>query len=122
MLSVEELVAEYSTARIAVVPSHFEGFGFPASEAMACGLPVIATDGGALTEVVGTGGEAGLIIPLRDTGALAQAITELALDPGRAAEMGQAARRRIEHVFSWSEAGRNTEQVLAEVVHAHRRS
>ncbi len=121
MLSVEELVAEYSTARIAVVPSYFEGFGFPASEAMACGLPVIATDGGALTEVVGTGGEAGRIVPLRDTGALAQAITELALDPARAAEMGRAARRRIERAFSWSEAGRNTEQVLAEVVRAHRR-
>ena len=121
MLSVEELVAEYSTARIAMVPSSFEGFGFPASEAMACGLPVIATDGGALPEVVGTGGEAGTIVPLRDVSALARAIEELALDRPRAAAKGRAARRRIERVFGWSEAGRRTADVLAEVVRAHRR-
>jgi glycosyltransferase involved in cell wall biosynthesis len=121
MLSVEELVAEYSTARAAVVPSFFEGFGFPASEAMACGLPVIATDAGALPEVVGTSGEAGLLVALRDVDALASAIEALALDRERASAMGRAARRRIERVFTWSEAGRRTAEVLSEVARAHRR-
>jgi len=121
MLSVPELVAEYSSARLAVVPSFFEGFGFPASEAMACGLPVISTDGGALPEVVGTEAEAGLLVPVRDVDALALALTELALQPERAAEMGRAARRRIERVFSWGEAGRRTADILEEVVRAHRR-
>jgi len=114
-------VAEYSSARLAVVPSFFEGFGFPASEAMACGLPVISTDGGALPEVVGTEAEAGLLVPVRDVDALALALTELALQPERAAEMGRAARRRIERVFSWGEAGRRTADILEEVVRAHRR-
>jgi len=122
MLSVEELVAEYSTARIALVPSFFEGFGFPASEAMACGLPVIATANGALPEVVGTSGEAGLLVPFRDPAALARAIAELALAPERAALMGKAARRRVQRVFSWREAGRKTAEVLEEAVRAHRRS
>ncbi len=122
MLSVPELVSEYSSARIALVPSFFEGFGFPASEAMACGLPVIASDRGALPEVVGTSGEAGLLVPFRDAGALATAIEALALDPVRAAAMGQAARRRIERTFRWSDAGRRIGEVLADVVHAHRRS
>jgi glycosyltransferase involved in cell wall biosynthesis len=122
MLSVEELVAEYSTARIAVVPSFFEGFGFPASEAMACGLPVIATAGGALPEVLGTSGEAGLLVPFRDPPALAAAIAELALDPERIARMGKAARQRVQRVFSWREAGRRTAEVLEEVVRAHGRS
>ena len=123
MLTVEELVEQYSTARIALVPSFFEGFGFPASEAMACGLPVIATVGGALPEVVGTSGQAGRVVPFRDPPALAEAITELCTLPAeRVAEMGRAARRRVQHVFSWREAAGRTADVLAEVVHAHRRS
>ncbi|HXZ84664.1 MAG TPA: glycosyltransferase family 4 protein [Myxococcota bacterium] len=122
LLSVEELVEQYATARIALVPSFFEGFGFPASEAMACGLPVIATAGGALPEVVGTGGEAGRVVPFRDPEALAAAITELCRLPAeRVAEMGRAARRRVERVFSWREASARTADVLAEVVRAHRR-
>ena len=52
MLSTAELVAEYSTARVAVVPSFFEGFGFPASEAMACGLPVVASAFAGIPELV----------------------------------------------------------------------
>jgi glycosyltransferase involved in cell wall biosynthesis len=122
MLSVEDLVSEYATARIAVVPSFFEGFGFPASEAMACGLPVIASANGALPEVVGTSGDAGLLVPFRDSRALAGAINELALDPKRAARMGLAARNRIQRAFSWREAGHKTAEALEEVVLAHRRS
>jgi glycosyltransferase involved in cell wall biosynthesis len=123
MLTVEELVEQYSTARIALVPSFFEGFGFPASEAMACGLPVIATVGGALPEVVGTSGESGRIVPFRDPYALAGAITELCTLPAeRVAEMGRAARRRVLRVFPWREAAARTADVLTEVVRAHRRS
>jgi glycosyltransferase involved in cell wall biosynthesis len=116
MLEVEELVAEYSTARIALVPSFFEGFGFPASEAMACGLPVIATACGALPELVGASGETGVLVPFGDVLALADAIEKLASDPQRAAEMGGAARRRIERSFRWDEAGARTAEALAEVV------
>ena len=122
MLSVEDLASEYSTARIALVPSFFEGFGFPASEAMACGLPVIASANGALPEVVGPPGEAGLLVPFGDVDALAAAMEKLALDPGRASDMGAAARDRIRREFRWSESGRRVAEVLEEVVRAHRRS
>ncbi len=122
MLTVPELVAEYSSARIALVPSFFEGFGFPASEAMACGLAVIATANGALPEVVGASEDAGLLVPFGDVAALAGAMSELGSDPARAERMGRLARRRIERVFSWAEAGRRTAEVLEEAVHAHRRS
>jgi glycosyltransferase involved in cell wall biosynthesis len=123
MLSVEELVAEYSTARIALVPSFFEGFGFPASEAMACGLPVIATAAGALPEVVGTAGDTGRVVPFRDVPALAAAIAELgSLPPETVAKMGAAARRRVQSEFRWRDAAQRTADLLAEVARAHRRS
>jgi len=122
MLALDELVAEYSTARIALVPSFFEGFGFPASEAMACGLPVIANAAGALPEVVGTDDKAGRLVPPRDPAALAAAIRDVLADPGRAEAMGQAARARVERVFQWRDAAENLIQVFEETLHAaHRR-
>ena len=75
---------------MAVVPSLYEGFSLPAIEAMACGVPLVATTGGALPEVVGTDGETGLLVPPDDPGALAQAIGRL-LDDDDAA---RPARRR----------------------------
>ena len=122
MLTVPELVAQYSTARAAVVPSFFEGFGFPASEAMACGLPVIANAVGALPEVVGTDGQAGRLVPPRDPRALAAAIADVLSDPERAAGMGRAARARVARLFRWSEAAERLVNVFEETLRAsHRR-
>jgi len=115
-LELPDLVREYSTGRIAVVPSFFEGFGFPASEAMACGLPVIANAAGALPEVVGTDGSAGRLVPPRDPRALADAISEILAEPERAAEMGRAARERVLNVFSWSDAAAGLIDVFGDVL------
>ncbi|HEY9148894.1 MAG TPA: glycosyltransferase family 4 protein, partial [Gammaproteobacteria bacterium] len=52
-ITTEQMVQYYGEAAIAVVPSVYEGFGLPAGEAMACGVPVVSSDGGALPEVVG---------------------------------------------------------------------
>jgi glycosyltransferase involved in cell wall biosynthesis len=123
LLELPELVAEYSTARAAVVPSFFEGFGFPASEAMACGLPVIANAAGALPEVIGTDGQAGLLVPPRDPDALAAAIRDVLADPGRAEAMGRAARARVERVFQWRDAAARLIDVFEETRRAaHGRS
>jgi len=123
MLDLEELVREYSTARAAVVPSFFEGFGFPASEAMACGLPVIANAAGALPEVIGTDGEAGRLVPPRDPRSLAAAIADVLAEPERAARMGRAARARIEHAFRWGDAAARLLEVFEETIRAaHGRS
>jgi glycosyltransferase involved in cell wall biosynthesis len=122
MLTLPELVAEYSTARVAVVPSFFEGFGFPASEAMACGLPVIANAVGALPEVVGTDGSTGRLVPPRDARAMADGILDVLADPARTQRMGRAARQRIENVFSWREAAAGLVRVFEETLRAaHRR-
>ena len=122
-LELEELVREYSTGRVAVVPSFFEGFGFPASEAMACGVPVIANAAGALPEVVGTGNEAGRLVPPRDARALAGAIADVLADPERAARMGRAARLRIERIFRWKDTASRLVDLFEDTRRvAHRRS
>jgi glycosyltransferase involved in cell wall biosynthesis len=116
MFSVADLVRQYSTARIALVPSFFEGFGFPASEAMACGLPVIANAAGALPEVIGTDGRAGQLVPERDPRAMADAIIDMLSVPGRVEEMGREARARIQNVFQWSDAAANMIKVFEETL------
>jgi glycosyltransferase involved in cell wall biosynthesis len=121
-LELDELIAEYSTARLAVVPSFFEGFGFPASEAMACGLPVVAPAAGALPEVIGTDARAGRLVAPRDPRALAAAIAELLADPARLARMGRDARARVQAVFRWQDAAAQLVEVFEEVRRAaHRR-
>ncbi len=98
-ISTDRMVAYYAEAAIAVVPSVYEGFGLPAGEAMACGVPVIATDGGALPEVVG---DAGVTVPARDADALADAIDDLLRDPRRREELGARGRQRILEQFCWN--------------------
>jgi glycosyltransferase involved in cell wall biosynthesis len=117
-LELPELVREYSTGRVAVVPSFFEGFGFPASEAMACGLPVVANAAGALPEVVGSDGHAGRLVPPRDPRALAAAIADVLGDPARLERMGRAARARVETSFRWRDAAAELAQVLEDTVRA----
>jgi glycosyltransferase involved in cell wall biosynthesis len=114
-----ELVRLYCGAEIAVVPSLYEGFGFPAAEAMACELPVVACTAGALPEVVGGDG-AGILVPPRDARALAEAIQRLLKDPGLRRRMGQAARQRVLNLFTWENAARQLVEVYREVIGAHR--
>jgi glycosyltransferase involved in cell wall biosynthesis len=97
-ITTGQMVHYYAEAAIAVVPSVYEGFGLPAGEAMACGVPVVSSDGGALPEVVG---DAGVIVPAKDVDALVAAIDALLRDPDRRAELGARARKRIEDNFCW---------------------
>lgn len=97
-ISTEAIVRYYAEATLAVVPSVYEGFGLPAGEAMACEVPVISTDGGALPEVVG---DAGVLVPRQQPDALAQAITDLLENPERRCALGRAGRARIEAQFCW---------------------
>lgn len=102
-VDVARIVQEYAEATVAVVPSLYEGFGLPAGEAMACGLPVISTTGGALPEVVG---DAGLLVPPADSGAIARAVNELFENPARRLQLAGHARQRIVERFSWSVSAR----------------
>ena len=61
-ISRGQLIVEYNKAQVVVMPSLFEGFGLPALEAMACGIPLVASRAGGLAEVVGQGEDAGGIL------------------------------------------------------------
>jgi len=107
-ISDDELAVNYAQAEVAVVPSLYEGFSLPAIEAMACGVPLVATTGGALPEVVGTDGETGLLVPPDDPGALAGAIGRLLDDPDLRARLGSAGRDRVLGRFTWEVTSRGT--------------
>jgi len=96
-----ELARNYAQAEVAVVPSLYEGFSLPAIEAMACGVPLVATTGGALPEVVGTDGVTGLLVAPDDPGALAAAIGRLLDDADLRRRLGAAGRERVLGRFTW---------------------
>ncbi len=104
----EELARCYAEAEVAVVPSLYEGFSLPAIEAMACGVPVVTTTGGALPEVVGRDGETAVLVPPDDPEALAVAIGELLDDPAARARLGAAGRRRVLRRFTWRATAEGT--------------
>lgn len=99
-ISTEELVQLYNQAQIAICPSLYEGFGLPAIEAMACGLPVICTNGGALPEVIG---DAGIVVPIKDSLAIANAVSTLFDFPMQAEQLIKKGQARIDINFSWSQ-------------------
>jgi lipopolysaccharide/colanic/teichoic acid biosynthesis glycosyltransferase/glycosyltransferase involved in cell wall biosynthesis len=88
----------YAGMDVFALPSHREGFPRAAMEAAAMGLPIVATDIRGCRQVV-THGENGLLVPVRDPGALATALAQLIEDPARRAAMGAASARRARAEF-----------------------
>jgi glycosyltransferase involved in cell wall biosynthesis len=99
-LSPEELPTYYAAADVCVVPSHYEPFGLVAIEAMACGTPVVASDVGGLQFTV-VSEETGLLASPKDAAAFAEAIDRILSDADWRAQLGQAARQRVQAKFSW---------------------
>jgi glycosyltransferase involved in cell wall biosynthesis len=112
----ERIVELYAEAELAVVPSLYEGFSLPAIEAMAAGVPVVATTGGAIPEVVGTDGTTAALVPPGDAGALAHTIAELLDDADRRAAIGAAGRERALTRYSWTATAEQTVQQYREVI------
>ncbi len=124
----KDLISLYSQAALFVCPSIYEPFGIINLEAMACGIPVVASRVGGIPEAV-THGETGLLVPVEQMGVapfepldaekfaidLAAAINQLMQDPARRAAMGAAARRRVEEVFSWEAVAQRTAELYREV-------
>jgi glycosyltransferase involved in cell wall biosynthesis len=102
------IIELYAEAEVAVVPSLYEGFSLPAIEAMACGVPLVATTGGALPEVVGTDNETALCVPPGDSEALAAKIAVALGDADLRARIGAAGRERVLERWTWRHTANGT--------------
>ena len=94
-----DLVEHYRRAKVFVMPSYYETGGISVIEAMAFGLPVVATRAGGLPEVV-EDGVTGILVPPGDSRALAEAISRLLRDPELRQRMGEAGRSTVMKEFT----------------------
>ena len=107
-----DLPALYSAATLFLMPSLYEGFGIPILEAMACGVPVIASDTSSLPEVVGS---AGVLLPPTDVQAWTNGIHQLLLNaPRRGQLVGQGALQA--HRFSWQKTAEQLHTLYADLL------
>ena len=107
-VSDERIVELYAEAEAAVVPSLYEGFSLPAIEAMSCAVPLVATTGGAIPEVVGRDGETAFSVPPGDSEALAARIAFVLDEPEAAEKVGRAGRQRVIDHWSWRRTAEKT--------------
>ena len=112
-ITEEEIVNLYHSSEIAVIPSLYEGFGFGAGEAMACGIPLISTHSGGLEEVVGD--SAVKILPA-STEEIESAVIRLFSSPDRKTELSKMGRERMEKMFDWHIAAKSYENAFKEVI------
>jgi len=108
----ERLVRVLQGATVFAYPSLYEGFGLPPLEAMACGVPVVASTASSLPEVVG---DAGRLVPPRDSKALADAVAGILDDPELARELAAKGYERAAG-FTWERAATEMAKVLEDAL------
>jgi glycosyltransferase involved in cell wall biosynthesis len=111
---VTDMPLLYAAIDVLAAPSRWEGFGLMLVEAMAAGLPIVASRVGAIPDVVAED-ETALLVPPADPPSLAAAIASLLGDPRRARRMGELGRKRAQ-LFSWERAGRELDALYADLL------
>jgi starch synthase len=106
-----ELARRMSASHVLVLPSVEEGFGMVMAQAMACGCPVIASSATG-AEHLFADGEAGFIIPPRDSAALTDRLQQLADDPTLQRRMGAAALECVKRLGGWDRYGDEWDRLL----------
>lgn len=104
-IALTELPSYYRSADVSVVPSVYDNSPYTCLEAMSCGRAVVASNSGGTPEYLG---ETGMLVPARDSEALAQAISSLLQDDSRRNALGEAARQRVLAHFDRKEIARQT--------------
>jgi glycosyltransferase involved in cell wall biosynthesis len=110
-----QLKEQYAAANLFLFPSRHEGMPNAVLEAMASGLPVVATRIAGNEELV-VGGETGALVPAENIDALREALRPLLAGETLRAQMGAASRRRVEQSFSWTRVAQQYQQILEEAI------
>lgn len=116
----DRVIDEYRRHDVLVFPSTYEGFGLVALEAMSQGLPAVATPVGCVPDIV-VNGETGVIVPPRDSDALADAIARLLDCPSMRARLGLNAAAAVAS-FSWRRTAERTVDVYRHALAQARRT
>jgi glycosyltransferase involved in cell wall biosynthesis len=111
-LSVVQLAAVYKHATAAVLLSEYEGFGYPAAEAMACGTPVIVSDSTSLDEITGA---AAVKVPSYDVDAAANALRALATNPDLRAQLSENCRNQASK-YTWERSVESVDSAIRTVI------
>ncbi|MBI2014575.1 MAG: glycosyltransferase family 4 protein [Candidatus Rokubacteria bacterium] len=118
-VSQAEQVAHYNLADVFFFPSALEGFGLAVAEAMACGLPVVASNRGSLPEVL-VAGEGGFLCDPDAPATLVEKLLLLLADAPLREKLGRANRERAARLYRWDRCARETLAIYERVVAAWR--
>jgi alpha-maltose-1-phosphate synthase len=134
MVTKPEVIQLYSNCRVFCCPSVYEPFGIINLEAMACRAPVVASSTGGIKEVV-VEGETGYLVPFEADAVtgfpvhpqifardLAVRLTALLKDPERCRRFGEAGRKRVENVFSWTAIAHQTIELYQKLIDKRRKT
>ncbi|HEV7135937.1 MAG TPA: glycosyltransferase family 4 protein [Steroidobacteraceae bacterium] len=117
-VSLAALIRAYRAADLLVLPSIWqESYGLPVAEAMACGVPVLASASGGVPELIEDGATGRLFARL-DTPALARALREMSADPAALRAMGRAARSRAQQLLTWGRSAERLERLYRRALSA----
>ena len=112
-LTKEEIAIEYANSNIAIVSSLYEGFGFPVGEAMASGIPLIATNVASIPEITSTFAE---LIPANDSKSIETSIRNILSNPTKYQIRADEGRKHIIDNFDWYKISKSYESLIYKII------